>query len=141
MIVKSHAPEFNRAHGILANMTRAYHGPDSSSQSGAASEFPGSGRGGEGGEGGQDPPVLLALGGELVVERGGAAVDAVGGGSGAVLGQARVGQVQHGAALEGLQAGGGDEAGQRQGLLTELETTTRVSMPGVATGGGGGSRR
>lgn len=57
-----------------------------------------------------DPPVLLTLGGELVVERGGAAVDPVGRGDAAVVSQpAAVWQVQHGPPLEGLQARRGDE--------------------------------
>lgn len=70
-----------------------------------------------------DPPVLLTLGGELVVERGGAAVDPVGRGGAVVLAQpAAVRQVQHGPPLEGLQARRGDEARDRHRLLVELRT-------------------
>lgn len=57
-----------------------------------------------------DPPVLLALGGELVVKCCSAAVDPVGRVGAAVFAQPAVWQVQHGAALEGLQAGRGNEA-------------------------------
>jgi len=57
-----------------------------------------------------DPPVLLALWGELVVEGCSAAVDPVGCGGAVVLAQSAVWQVQHGAPLEGLQAGRGNEA-------------------------------
>lgn len=73
--------------------------------------------------GGEDPPVLLALGGELIIESGGAAVDPVGRGGAVVLAQPAVRQVQHGAPLERLQAGCGDEAGDGHGLLTELQHT------------------
>lgn len=69
-----------------------------------------------------DPPVLLALWGELVVKRRGAPVDPVGRGGAAVFAQPAVWQVQHGAPLEGLQAGCGNEAGERHRLFTELQT-------------------
>lgn len=75
-----------------------------------------------------DPPVLLALGGELVVKRGGAAVDAVGRGGAAILAQRAVWQVQHGAPLEGLQAGRGNEAGDGHWLFTELQEGRRRSV-------------
>lgn len=58
----------------------------------------------------RSPPVLLSLGGELVVKGGGAAVDAVGGGGGsAILHQCRIWQVQHRLTLKCLQAGCGEE--------------------------------
>lgn len=64
-----------------------------------------------------DPPVLLTLGGELVVKCCSAAVDPVGRGGAVVFGQAAVWQVQHGAPLEGLQAGRGNEAGDGRRLF------------------------
>ena len=70
------------------------------------------------------PPVLVVLGGELVVERGRAAVDPVGGDGAAVLPQPAVREVHHGAPLERLQAGGGDQPREGQGLLPELEDPT-----------------
>lgn len=57
-----------------------------------------------------DPPVLLALGGELVVKCCSTAVDPVGRGGAAVFAQPAVWQMQHGSPLEGLQAGRGNEA-------------------------------
>lgn len=69
-----------------------------------------------------DPPVLLALGGELVVKCCSAAVDPVGRVGAAVFAQPAIRQVQHGAALEGLQAGRGNEAWERHRLFTELRT-------------------
>lgn len=73
-----------------------------------------------------DPPVLLTLGSELVVERGGTAVDPVGRGGAVIVAQAAaVRQVQHGPPLEGLQARRGDEARDRHCLLVELRTTSR----------------
>lgn len=56
------------------------------------------------------PPVLLVLGGELVVKRCGTAVDPVCCGVAVVFAQPAVWQVQHGSPLEGLQAGRGNEA-------------------------------
>lgn len=72
-----------------------------------------------------DPPVLLALGGELVVKGGSAPAGPVGRGGATILAQRAVWQVQHGVALEGLQAGCGNEAGDGQGLLAELQEHTK----------------
>lgn len=72
-----------------------------------------------------DPPVLLALGGELVVKCCGAAVDPIGCGGAVVLYQSAVWQVQHGAPLEGLQVRCGNEAWDGQRILTELHTNKK----------------
>lgn len=55
-------------------------------------------------------PVVFILWGELIVECGRSAVDAVGRGGAAVLSEAAVREVEHGAPLVGLQVGSGDQA-------------------------------
>lgn len=67
-----------------------------------------------------DPPVFLVLGGELVVECGGPAVDPVSGSGAAVLPQASVRQVQYGTSLERLQTGRGDQPRGGRRLPSEL---------------------
>lgn len=73
-------------------------------------------------QGVHDPPVLLTLGGELVVKCCSTAVDPVGCGGAAVFAQSAVWQVQHGSTLEGLQVGCGNEARDRHWLFMELQT-------------------
>lgn len=81
-------------------------------------------------QGVHDPPVLLTLGGELVVKCCGTAVDPVGRGGAAVFAQSAVWQVQHGSTLEGLQVGRGNEAWDRHWLFMELQTHERKRRVG-----------